>query len=524
MSFRFVAFAWWTSTLLLALPGFGAGTVRGSIKDSSGAALNGVFVSAQRAGATFTTTVYSDDTGQFRFPPLAAGSYTVTAHAGGFQPARRANVAVQDGATLPMDFALQVETRPEVLLQQARASEWLASLPGTVEQKMSLGKNCGSCHHNLYHLQGVRFTKEDWVKVISAMERIDVIGEIREPRPAYYMPWRHGTKEQIAEYLAQVQGPDSPLANIRFFPRASGKATQAVITEYRVPRANAVPHDVQLDSQGNAWYNDFKTDHLGKINPATGEIKEYKLPSKPGFHPGSSNMFVGDDDTIWVNQRIAGTLTRFDPKTEQVVGRWERVGGFDRFDSKSGIAYGTNGQLDVKTGKVLRYQYKADTDGYGTAVDSRGFAYRGGIADSDIKVLNPETGEVANILTPTPDSGPRRIQLDGDAYLWFGEWFGGKIGRLDIKAGTITEHSVSVPFAAFYEAGTDPKNHHGWAFDWRSDRLMRVDPATGAVTEYPMPTRDVESRRTAVDTSTNPPSVWIHGAGNGLIIRVQAPI
>jgi hypothetical protein len=38
-----------------------------------------------------------------------------------------------------------------------------------------------------------------------------------------------------------------------------------------------------------------------------------------------------------------------------------------------------------------------------------------------------------------------------------------------------------------------------------------------------MPTPDVESRRTAVDTSTNPSSVWIHGAGNGLIIRVQAP-
>jgi len=304
----------------------------------------------------------------------------------------------------------------------------------------------------------------------------------------------------------------------------SGKATQAVVTEYRVPRANAVPHDVQLDSEGNAWYNDFKTDYLGKINPATGEIKEYKLPSKPGFHPGSSNMFVGDDDTIWVNQRIAGTLTRFDPKTEMVIGRWEKVGWFDRFDSRAGIAYGTQGQLDVTTGKVRRYEYKAETDGYGTDVDSRGFAYRGGIADSDIKVLNPETGEVINLFTPTPDSGPRRIELDGDDYLWFGEWFGGKIGRLDIKSRKITEFTPSVPFAAFYQAGTDPKNHFGWAYDWRSDRLMRVDPATGEVVEYPMPTRDVESRRTAVDTSTNPPSVWIHGAGNGLILRVQAPL
>jgi len=326
MSFRFSLVTGLAVIALFVMPGFGATTITGTVKDSAGKTLNGVFVSARSNGAAIATTVYSDDSGRYHFPDLKGGSYTVTARAGGFQTVQRSNVAVKDNMTVPMDFTLQAETRPEELIQQARASEWLSSLPGTEEQKLSLGKNCGSCHHNLYHLQERRFTKEDWVKVISAMERIDVIGEIREPRPAYYMPWRQGNKDQIAEFLSRVQGPDSPLPNIMFFPRASGKATQAVITEFRVPRANAVPHDVQLDSRGNAWYNDFKTDYLGKINPATGEIKEYKLPSKPGFHPGSSNLFVGGDDTIWVNQRIAGTLTRFDPKTETVIGRWENVG------------------------------------------------------------------------------------------------------------------------------------------------------------------------------------------------------
>ena len=523
MPFRFLLLVGWASAFLGASLGFGANSITGSVQDSGGKTLNGVFVSAKRDGATYTTTVYSEDAGKFRFPELAAGTYAVTAHAGGLQASRRSNVAVKDGQTVPLDFTLEVETRPAELLLQATSSEWLASLPGTMEQKMSLSKNCGSCHHNLFQLRSVRFTKEDWIRIISAMERIDVIGEIREPRPAYYMPWRHGTKEQIAEYLAQVQGPNSPLPKIQFFPRPTGKATRAVITEYRVPRENAIPHDVQLDSQGTAWYNDFKTDDLGRINPKTGEIKEYKLPSKPGFHPGSANMFIGDDDTIWVSQRIANTLTRFDPKTEKVIGRWEKV-NFDRFDSKRGVALGTQMQMDLATGKVLRYKYKASTDGYGTAVDSRGFGYRGGIADSDVKVLNPETGEVTNYRTQTPDSGPRRITLDGDNYLWFGEWFGGKIGVLDIKSGKMTEYPVSGPFAAFYEAGVDPKNHIGWAFDWRNDRLVRVNPKTGEVTEYPMPTPDVQSRRTDVDTTTDPPSVWIHGAGNGLLIRVQAPL
>ena len=521
MAPRIFLFVW--SVFLILKPSAFSGSITGSVKDSAGKTRNGVFVSAHRDGATYTVTVYSDDSGRFRFPELARGSYTITAHAGGFQPDQRSNFTVQDGQ-IPLDFTLAAETRPEELLQQATAAEWLTSLPGTLRQKNSLTKNCGSCHHNILHLRDRRFTKEDWIKLISVMERIDVIGEIRDynPRPPYYLPWRYGNKEEIAEYLAQVQGPNSPLPKIQFSPRATGKATQAVITEYRVPRPNAIPHDVQLDSHGIAWYNDFKTDYLGRIDPKTGEIKEYKLPSKTGPHPGSANMFIGDDDTIWVSQRIAGQMVRFDPKSEKVIGIWQGV-NFDRFDSKKGVAYGTNIQMDVNTGKVLRYKYKASTDGYGTAVDSRGYAYRGGIADSDIKVLNPETGEVINYRTPTPDSGPRRITLDGDDYLWFGEWFGEKIGMLDIKAGKLSEFPVSDSFATFYEAGVDPKNHIGWAYDWRNDRLDRVNPKTGEVTEYPMPTLDVESRRTAVDDSTNPPTVWIHGAGNGLIIRVQAP-
>src|SRR5439155_669795 len=109
----------------------------------------------------------------------------------------------------------------------------------------------------------------------------------------------------------------------------------------------------------------------------------------------------------------------------------------------------------------------------------------------------------------------RRITLDGDETLWFGEWYGGKVGRFDVKTGQITEYTPSVPFSAFYQAGVDEKNHEGWAYDWHNDRLVRVNSRTAEIVEYPMPTRDVEGRRTSMDYSTNPVSVWIHGAGNG---------
>jgi Carboxypeptidase regulatory-like domain len=199
---------WLAVNILGASLALGASTVTGSVKNAGGKTMNGVFVSATADGSDFTVTVYSDDAGRFRFTELAEGTYTVVAHTGGFQPSQRSNVAVKDGKAVPLDFTLEVETRPAELVKQSTAAEWLASLPGTMQQKYSLSRNCDGCHHNVYQLRDYRFTKEDWMKIISVMERIDAIGEVH---PASVPRWLVGNKEDIAAYLAEVQGPDSPL-------------------------------------------------------------------------------------------------------------------------------------------------------------------------------------------------------------------------------------------------------------------------------------------------------------------------
>lgn len=521
MSTKFL-FAWLVLTTFGASPAFSATTITGTVKDASGHVMNGVFVSASSDAVIYTVTVYSDNAGNFRFPEMAGGTYTVTAHTGGYQSSQRLNVVVKDGQTVPLDFALEVETRPAELVKQATAAEWLASLPGTMKQKYSLSRNCDGCHHNVYQLRDYRFTKEDWVKIISVMERIDAIAETR-PNPP--MRWVDGTKQEIAEYLAQIQGPDSALPKIQFSPRPTGKATQAIITEYRIPRQNAIPHDVYLDSQGFAWYNDFKTDYLGKLNIKTGEIKEYKLPTKPGPHPGSEEMFIGGDQNVWIGQRLEKRYLRFDPRMQEVTGIYDDT-KFLRVDVERGVAIGIEMQMDLKTGNVTRYTYKGSIDGYGNGfgIDSNGIGYKGGFtSESVIRALNPKTGEVTNYPTPTPDAAPRRLSMGMDDNPWFGEWRGGKIGKLDVKSGKITEYGVSDPFAAIYQADMDPKTRAVWAYDWLSDRQVRLDPKTGETTEYPMPTLDIESRRTAFDPTATTTTMWLHGAGTGTIIRLQAP-
>jgi Carboxypeptidase regulatory-like domain len=51
----------------------------GAIKSASGEAMGGVTVSAKADGRTITTTVFTDDVGNYYFPPLPAGAYPVWA-------------------------------------------------------------------------------------------------------------------------------------------------------------------------------------------------------------------------------------------------------------------------------------------------------------------------------------------------------------------------------------------------------------------------------------------------------------
>src|SRR5438045_9275714 len=57
----------------------------GAISSATGEKLGGVTVSAKLDGSTITTSVYTDESGAYYFPPMAAGKYSVWAQSLGFE-------------------------------------------------------------------------------------------------------------------------------------------------------------------------------------------------------------------------------------------------------------------------------------------------------------------------------------------------------------------------------------------------------------------------------------------------------
>src|SRR6202790_3735894 len=95
----------------------------GSITSAAGEKLAGVTVSAKAEGATITTTVFTDEGGNYYFPPLPAGKYRVWAQALSFAPAKD---QVDLGAAKHQDFKLSALQDFE---RQLPGDLVLASLP-----------------------------------------------------------------------------------------------------------------------------------------------------------------------------------------------------------------------------------------------------------------------------------------------------------------------------------------------------------------------------------------------------------
>jgi len=130
------------------LPGLSAqaqapAALTGTVTSQQEGKMEGVLVSAKKAGGTVTITVVSDADGKFSFPAsrLEPGDYTISIRAIGYDLDGPQQVKI-GSSPASTDIKL-VKTKN--LARQMSNGEWIASIPGSQQQKLSL-LNCVSCH------------------------------------------------------------------------------------------------------------------------------------------------------------------------------------------------------------------------------------------------------------------------------------------------------------------------------------------------------------------------------------------
>src|SRR6266436_855927 len=138
-----------TAILTLAFAAYSAGAaaqaaLAGQVASAEEGAMEGVLVSAKKAGSTITITVVSDAQGRYRFPAgkLEPGSYALRIRAVGYDLDGPGAVEVAVQKTTTADLKLR---KTADLAAQLSNGEWMASVPGTDPQK-GLLLNCVGCH------------------------------------------------------------------------------------------------------------------------------------------------------------------------------------------------------------------------------------------------------------------------------------------------------------------------------------------------------------------------------------------
>ena len=318
----------------------------GAIKSASGEVMGGVTVSAKADGRTITTTVFTDDAGNYYFPPLPAGAYRVWAQALGFEIAK---AEIESAATRRQDFVLRPIADFERQVRQLPGEMLLAALPEDTardhELKIVFRNNCTGCHTPSYPLQ-FRFDDAGWNAVIDLMKRVNVAGVYQGPdsKPNTILDFN---QKDLAAYLARARGPEESSLKIKPRPRPSGDAARAVFTEYDLPlnpdlnlgtkyqtndgsdwalattsKWGILPHDAGMDSDGNLWFtsnNPNRVVTVGRVDAKTGEVRFLKVDGAKGLAANAHGMARDANGNFWFDVNPGRrSLGRLDPRTERI--------------------------------------------------------------------------------------------------------------------------------------------------------------------------------------------------------------
>lgn len=339
---------------------------------------------------------------------------------------------------------------------------------------------CVACHETDLIFSSTGYTHEQWRHLIGKM--IDL------PEPLV---------SNITQYLAAT----FPEKYDRR-PNLAPGDTKITFLEWTAPTLGQRPRDPLMTPDGMIWWAGMYGSLIGRLDPKTGEMTEWKLD------PQATPHSIIDDvaGNIWYTGNGNGTVGMLDPDTGEITvypmpdpaARDPHTPIFTRNGDYWFTLQNSNmlGRLVPDTGDIRLTALPTDNARpYGIKEDSQGMiwvAYRGA---PKIARVDPDSWEIEEFETPNPDPEShhgnyyiRRLAIDSNDTIWYVDSGRGYLGRLDPKTGEIKEWMTpsgpgSHPYAI------EVVNDIVWLneSEQRPDVLVRFDPETERFQSWAIP-------------------------------------
>ena len=268
--------------------------------------------------------------------------------------------------------------------------------------------------------------------------------------------------------------------------RRPGEVTFSVQTYPVTPRSH--PHDVAVASDGGIWYTGQRNSTLGWLDPATGEVREAKLPSGAAPH----GVITGPDGAAWVTDVGLDAIIRVTPGDFRVDvfsvpdGTAPHTPVFDH----DGILWFTGaagfiGRLDPETGERDTFPVPRGNGPYGIAVTPSNEVWFVSLEKSYLGRVDKVTGEVQVFEPPTVGAGTRRVWSDSKGRLWISYWNAGKVAAYDPAGGAWQEWDLPGDPNQAYSMYVDEADAV-WVSDFGQNAIVRFDPETEVFDSFPL--------------------------------------
>ncbi len=398
---------------------------------------------------------------------------------------------------------------PHATLAQAPGPGRSATLPAGDSRDLVQGV-CTNCHTPREILRSSGYSAANWKALIASM--IDLSGtpdtqekivsylathfpEGRNPRPAKLMPGtaKISFKEWVTPTLGQrsrdpVEAADGTIWWAGQWANLIGRINPATgeMKEYQLP-AKAMPHTVVLDAEGSVWYTGNKNGSVGKLDPKTGKITVFKMPDPKARDPHTA---VFDANGImWFTLQQSNMIGRLDP-----------------------------GSGDIK----LVTSPRAGSKPYGIKIDAAGVPWVACNGANCLIKVDPKTMQLTEVKLPIPATTVRRLDIAPDGMIWYVNSSQGRLGRYDPKTGQIKEWASpsgakSHPYAIVITGGYVWYNESGV----RPDPLVRFDPRTETFQSWPIPSGSFHAGIIRHMRANKDGNILIHQSSTNRIILVD---
>ncbi len=288
----------------------------------------------------------------------------------------------------------------------------------------------------------------------------------------------------IADYLAE-HFPERKERRPTLVPGP----VEVEIQEWMVPTLGQRSRDPIEAPDGSIWWTGMWASLVGRLDPATGDMREYPLPPEARPH----SIIPADDGSIWYTGNSNGTIGRLDPATGDIkefktASRDPHTAAFH----PNGMLYftaqgaGQLGRLDTLTGALT--EVPTEPRPYGIRVAEDGTLWVAYNGTNKLAAVDPETMEIRYYDIPDERTRIRRLGLDSAGKVWFVNSTLGRIGRLDPETGEVKQwDSPSGPTSHPYSLAVI--NDKIWYNEsgMRPDALVRFDPETETFQSWEIP-------------------------------------